>query len=69
MPCLGDFVKMGFIGCLHFKVPDVGADLIVLTGDTHVGVRGLRWVFDQDLKFPVVYVLGNHEFYRDKFRD
>jgi hypothetical protein len=50
-----------------FTVPDVGADLIVLAGDTHVGMRGLRWVIDQDLTVPALYVLGNHEFYRDKF--
>ncbi|BBO88969.1 metallophosphoesterase [Desulfosarcina ovata] len=50
-----------------FSVPDVDADVVVLAGDTHVGIRGLRWVLDQGIKIPVIYVLGNHEFYRDKF--
>ncbi len=50
-----------------FVVPDVGADVVVMAGDTHVGTRGLRWVLKQDLNLPVIYVLGNHEFYRDNF--
>jgi predicted phosphodiesterase len=65
-------VKLHILSDLHvefgeFIIPDVGADLIVLAGDTHVGIHGLRWVLDKDLKVPVIYVLGNHEFYRDKF--
>ena len=65
-------MKMHIMSDLHvefadFTVPDVAADVVVLAGDTHVGLRGLRWVLGQDLKVPVIYVLGNHEFYRDKF--
>ncbi len=50
-----------------FVVPDVGADVVVFAGDVHVKDRGLQWIFDQKLKIPVLYVLGNHEFYREKF--
>ena len=50
-----------------FDLPDVGADLVILAGDTHVKDKGLKWVLDQGFKVPVIYVLGNHEFYRDKF--
>ena len=65
-------MKLHILSDLHvefgdFSVPDVGADLVVLAGDTHVGSRGVRWVLDQDLNVPVIYVLGNHEFYRDRF--
>lgn len=65
-------MKLHVLSDLHvefgdFGVPDVGADVVVLAGDTHVGSKGLRWVLDQDIKVPVIYVLGNHEFYRDKF--
>ncbi len=28
--------------------------------------RGLQWIFDQNFGIPVLYVLGNHEFYREK---
>jgi Icc-related predicted phosphoesterase len=50
-----------------FVVPDVGADVVVFAGDMHVKDRGLRWIFEQGLGVPVIYVLGNHEFYHDKF--
>lgn len=39
------------------------ADLVVLAGDIHTLTRGVKWAneaFDCD----VVYVMGNHEFYR-----
>ncbi len=51
----------------NFIVPDAGAHLIILAGDVHVKDKGLKWVLDQGFEVPVIYVLGNHEFYRDKF--
>ncbi len=65
-------MKLHILSDLHvefgdFVIPDIGADLVVLAGDTHVGVRGVRWILDQGIEVPVIYVLGNHEFYRDKF--
>jgi Icc-related predicted phosphoesterase len=51
----------------NFTVPDVGADVVVFAGDVHIKDRGLQWIFDQDFKVPVIYVLGNHEYYREKF--
>ena len=65
-------MKLHILSDLHvefgdFLIPDVGADLVVLAGDTHVGVRGVRWVLDQGIKIPVIYVPGNHEFYRNDF--
>jgi len=50
-----------------FVPPVVSADVVVLAGDVHVKNRGLQWIFDQKFKIPVLYVLGNHEFYREKF--
>ncbi|MAA75159.1 MAG: metallo-dependent phosphatase [Salinisphaeraceae bacterium] len=46
-------------------VNDIGCDAVVLAGDIHTGVQGIEWAartFDQ----PVIYVLGNHEFYRQE---
>jgi Icc-related predicted phosphoesterase len=65
-------VKLHILSDLHvefgdFVIPAVGADLVVLAGDTHVGVRGVRWVRDQSLAVPVIYVAGNHEFYGHDF--
>jgi Icc-related predicted phosphoesterase len=51
----------------NFVPPVVGADVVVLGGDIHVNNRGLQWIFDQNFEVPVLYVLGNHEFYREQF--
>ena len=47
--------------------PVVGADVVVLAGDIHVKRHGLQWIFKQNFEVPVLYVLGNHEFYRANF--
>lgn len=46
-----------------FEPPLVDVDLVVLAGDIDVLSRGVTWA---NLAFtaPVVYVCGNHEFYR-----
>jgi predicted phosphodiesterase len=43
--------------------PAADADVVVLAGDIHVGAAGLEWAQKQFVGKPVVYVLGNHEFY------
>jgi predicted phosphodiesterase len=40
------------------------ADVIVLAGDISVGTEGIAWVRKHIERKPVVYVAGNHEFYR-----
>lgn len=39
------------------------ADVLVLAGDIHVRNRAVEWILEQNLDIPVIYVLGNHEFY------
>jgi len=61
-------VKFHILSDLHtefgpFSVPDVGADVLVLAGDIGVGDRGLAFA-GQAADIPVIYVPGNHEFYR-----
>jgi Icc-related predicted phosphoesterase len=46
-----------------FEPPDTDADVIVLAGDIHNGLKGLKWIRNQRFGKPVVYVLGNHEYY------
>ena len=65
-------MKLHILSDLHiefgdFSVPDIGADVIILAGDIHVGDRGLRWILEQWLQPPVLYVPGNHEFYHNAF--
>jgi predicted phosphodiesterase len=46
------------------KIPETDADVVVLAGDIHVGSKGINWARKQFPDKPVIYVLGNHEFYR-----
>ena len=39
------------------------ADVVILAGDIDLGVRGIEWA-RQAFDCPVLYVPGNHEFYR-----
>lgn len=50
-------------------VPPAAADVLVLAGDIDVGTEGLTWALEGLKGRPVVYVHGNHEYYRhDWFR-
>jgi Icc-related predicted phosphoesterase len=65
-------VKPHILSDLHiefkdFSIPGVGADLVIFAGDIHVKDKGLKWILRQNFKIPVIYVLGNHEFYNDRF--
>jgi predicted phosphodiesterase len=46
------------------KIPHTDAEVVVLAGDIHVGSKGIDWARKQFPDKPVIYVLGNHEFYR-----
>lgn len=50
-----------------FKASSEGADVIVLAGDIDLGVRGIDWIEKQGFDCPVVYVLGNHEYYKHRY--
>ena len=53
----------------YFSVPLLDTDLIVLAGDIDVGLEGLKWAetLTRQHAKPVIYVAGNHEFYRHDF--
>lgn len=42
-------------------VNSLGADVTILAGDIGVGFEGIQWAFSIDR--PVIYIMGNHEFY------
>lgn len=50
-----------------FEPPKVDADVVVIAGDLHVGREGRRWIRRYISVKPVIYVLGNHEFYRHAY--
>lgn len=43
-------------------VREIDADVTVLAGDIGVGLTGIEWAL-QAFDRPVIYVMGNHEFY------
>lgn len=49
-----------------FQPNNVDADVIVLAGDVHTGKNGIKWILKTFSDRPVIYVLGNHEFYGQK---
>jgi predicted phosphohydrolase len=48
-----------------FEPEPTPADVVVLAGDIHLGREGRKWARRYFPDKPVVYVLGNHEFYRN----
>ena len=50
-------------------IPETDADIIILAGDIDVGINGAQWAIAESgrLGKPILYVLGNHEFYRHEY--
>jgi 3',5'-cyclic AMP phosphodiesterase CpdA len=51
-----------------FAPPAVEADAVILAGDVSTGRNGLKWALKTFPERPVIYVLGNHEFYGQKLQ-
>jgi len=43
------------------------ADLVILAGDVNLGTKGIEWIQATIKNLPVIYVLGNHEYYRGSY--
>jgi Icc-related predicted phosphoesterase len=61
-------MKIQILSDLHlefgpFDVPEASADLLVLAGDIQSKAHGLKWAIESVPDRPVLYVMGNHEFY------
>lgn len=65
-------MKIQIISDLHqeFGVTELDflqADVVVIAGDLHLGVKGIEWLKTKIPDKPVVYVLGNHEYYKGAY--
>lgn len=65
-------MKIQVLSDLHIEFEDFAfdhsaADVVVLAGDIHVGDKGVRWALDCITDKPVIYVLGNHEYYKQTY--
>lgn len=64
-------LRIRYMSDLHLEfthyIPDIVADaqedLVVLAGDIGTGTAGIHWAKRAFPNTPVLYVLGNHEFY------
>lgn len=43
------------------------ADVLVFAGDIEIGVKGIKWLNTLSTDKPIIYVLGNHEYYRNTY--
>ena len=60
------------ISDLHqeFGISDINfenADLIIFAGDTNLGTKGIEWIKKRIPNKPVIYILGNHEYYKGSY--
>jgi Icc-related predicted phosphoesterase len=65
-------VNLHVISDLHeefgpFTIPPVDRDVLVLAGDVNCGCDALPFLKEACAHGPVIYVLGNHEFYHHDF--
>ncbi|MEG0927434.1 metallophosphoesterase [Chryseobacterium sp.] len=43
------------------------ADMVILAGDINLGTKGVEWIKHKIVNKPVIYVLGNHEYYKGSY--
>lgn len=65
-------MKIQIISDLHqeFGFTDLSfdkADVVVLAGDVNLGTKGIEWIKTKISDKPVIYVLGNHEYYKGSY--
>jgi Icc-related predicted phosphoesterase len=64
-------MRIHILSDLHLEfgpidLPPTPADLVILAGDIHLKLNGVRWIRHQFPDTPVIYPAGNHEYYGDK---
>nr|WP_315424970.1 metallophosphoesterase [uncultured Pedobacter sp.] len=65
-------MKIQIISDLHqeFGLSELtfeNADLIILAGDINLGTKGIVWIKENIPDKPIIYVLGNHEYYKGTY--
>ena len=65
-------MKINYFSDIHLEfgeqeAPDNDADIIIAAGDIGVYKQGVDWL--KSLNKPVVYVAGNHEYYKNEYQE
>ena len=50
-----------------FKPKTDDADVLVFAGDIEIGLKGVKWLESLNTNKPMIYVLGNHEYYKQTY--
>jgi len=64
-------MKLQILSDIHnefsvLPIPHTNADVVILAGDIDIKNRAIEWA--KQFEKPVLYVLGNHEFYGEHFQ-
>ncbi len=70
--CYFSGMKIQIISDLHqeFGITELSfdrPDVVVLAGDVNLGIKGIEWIKTKIRDKPVIYVLGNHEYYKGSY--
>ncbi len=65
-------LKIQIISDLHLEfgdmvVPRIDRDLLIIAGDLDIGKKPIKFIKEQLKISPVIYILGNHEFYHQDY--
>ncbi|MGB0869802.1 MAG: metallophosphoesterase [Flavobacteriales bacterium] len=65
-------MKIQIISDLHLEFGSTiltfgNADIVVMAGDVNLGTKGIEWLKTEIPDLPVIYVLGNHEYYKGSY--
>jgi len=65
-------MKIQILSDLHqeFGLSEISfdkADIVIIAGDINIGVKGIIWILKNILNMPVIYILGNHEYYKGSY--
>ncbi len=50
---------------ISYQPDDIESDVVVFAGDIHLGLKGFNWIREHFKDQEVIYVLGNHELYKE----
>ncbi|WP_419870416.1 metallophosphoesterase [Chryseobacterium sp. CT-SW4] len=65
-------MKIQIVSDLHQEFGSVdhnfeNADVVIFAGDVNIGTKGIEWIKSKIKDKPVIYVLGNHEYYKGAY--
>lgn len=65
-------MKIQLFSDLHIEFEEMDidcshADVVIFAGDIGIGTKGIAWIKKQGITCPIIYVLGNHEYYRHAY--